>query len=368
MISMTPRKDISLERTLLTPLVSILLTLCVGAIIFGTLGYDPIESLYQFFISPLSRPDQLADLFVKACPLIITATGLVFCYRANVWNIGAEGQIVMGAVCAGGVALFMPVLADIFLLPLMIFAAIVGGSAWALIPGILKARFNTNEILVSLMLTYVAALFIDWIVRGPWRDPQSFGFPLTKSYDEAALIQRIDLPGIGTLGQLHWGVLAALLLAVVAYFVMSRTLFGFQVKVMGDAPRAGAFSGFSESRTTLSVFCISGACAGLAGMVEVSANMGQLQPEVSFGYGFTAIIVAFLARLSPLGVIAAGLIIALAELGGDSAQMALGMPKVVTGVFKGILLFMLLAGETYNRYQFRMAWPSPRWLSVARGR
>ena len=368
MISMTPRKDISLQRTLLTLLVSIFFTLCVGATIFGTLGYDPIISLYQFFISPLSRLDQLADLFVKACPLIITATGLVFCYRANVWNIGAEGQIVIGAVCAGGVALFAPAFADIFLMPLMIFAAIVGGAAWAFIPGILKVRFNTNEILVSLMLTYVAALFIDWVVRGPWRDPQSFGFPLTKSYDEAALIQRIDLPWIGTLGQLHWGVPAALLLTVFAYFVMSRTLFGFQVMVMGDAPRAGAFSGFSEARTTLSVFCISGACAGLAGMVEVSANMGQLQPEVSFGYGFTAIIVAFLARLNPLGVIAAGLIIALAELGGDSAQMALGMPKVVTGVFKGILLFMLLAGETYNRYKFHIIWPSLRWLPAARGR
>jgi ABC-type uncharacterized transport system permease subunit len=368
MISMTRRKDISIQRTAITLLVSILLTLCVGATIFAILGYDPIVSLYQFFISPVSRPDQLADLFVKACPLIITATGLVFCYRANVWNIGAEGQIVMGAVCAGGVALFAPALADIFLMPLMIFAAVVGGSAWALIPGILKVRFNTNEILVSLMLTYVAALFIDWLVRGPWRDPQSFGFPLTKSYDEAALIQRIDLPEVGTLGQLHWGVPAALLLTLVAYFVMSRTLFGFQVKVMGDAPRAGAFSGFSAARTTLSVFCISGACAGVAGMVEVSANMGQLQPEVSFGYGFTAIIVAFLARLNPLGVIAAGLIIALAELGGDSAQMALGMPKVVTGVFKGILLFMLLAGETYNRYQVRLTRPLFHWLPLARGR
>ena len=240
--------------------------------------------------------------------------------------------------------------------------------AWALIAGMLKVRFNTNEILVSLMLTYVAALFIDWLVRGPWRDPQSFGFPLTKSYNEAALIQRVDVPGIGTLGQLHWGVPAALALAVVAYFVMSRTLFGFQVKVMGDAPKAGVFSGFSTARTTLGVFCISGACAGVAGMVEVSANMGQLQPEVSFGYGFTAIIVAFLARLNPLGVIAAGLVIALAELGGDSAQMALGMPKVVTGVFKGILLFMLLAGETFNRFQLLISWPAFNRASATRGR
>jgi len=367
MITMIPRKDISPQRAVLTLAVSIMMTLCVGATIFAVLGYDPLVSLYQFFIVPLSRPDQVADLFVKACPLIITATGLVFCYRANVWNIGAEGQIVMGAVCAGGIALFVPGLPDILLMPAMILAAMVGGMAWALIPGILKVRFNTNEILVSLMLTYVAALFIDWLVRGPWRDPQSFGFPLTKSYEEAALIVRVDLPGIGTLGQLHWGVLAALALAASAYFVMSRTLFGFQVKVVGDAPKAGSFSGFSAASTTIGVLCISGACAGMAGMVEVSANMGQLQPEVSFGYGFTAIIVAFLARLNPLGVIAAGLVIALAELGGDSVQMTLGMPKVVTGVFKGFLLFLLLAGETYNRYQFRVNLGASRHSIMARG-
>jgi simple sugar transport system permease protein len=243
------------------------------------------------------------------------------------------------------------------MMPAMIIAAMAGGLALAFIPGILKARFNTNEILVSLMLTYVAALFIDWLVRGPWRDPQSFGFPLTKSYGDAALIQRVELLGIGTIGQLHWGVVAALMLAVVAYFVMSKTVFGFQVKVMGDAPRASRFSGFNPARTTLGVLCLSGACAGVAGMVEVSANMGQLQPEVSFGYGFTAIIVAFLARLNPLGVIMAGLVVALAELGGDRAQMALGMPKVVTGLFTGILLFLLLAGETFNRYHVQLNWP-----------
>ena len=357
MISMTPRKDISMQRTVLTPVFSVLLTLCVGAGIFAVLGYDPSAALYQFFVAPLSRPDQVADLFVKACPLIIIATGLAFCYRANVWNIGAEGQIVMGAVCAGGVALFFPAIPDLLMMPAMVVAAMAGGMALAFIPGILKTRFNTNEILVSLMLTYVAALFIDWLVRGPWRDPQSFGFPLTKSYGDAALIQRVELPGIGTIGQLHWGVVAALLLAVAAYFVMSKTVFGFQVKVMGDAPRAGRFSGFSPARTTIGVLCLSGACAGVAGMVEVSANMGQLQPEVSFGYGFTAIIVAFLARLNPLGVIIAGLVVALAELGGDRAQMALGMPKVVTGLFTGILLFLLLAGETFNRYHVQLNWP-----------
>ena len=350
MISMTPRKHIPLSLTLLTPAVAIFLTLAVGAGIFGILGFSPLGSLYTFFVAPISRPDQIGDLFVKACPLIITATGLVFCFRANVWNIGAEGQLVFGAIFSGWVALSFPDWPATTLMPAMVLASIIGGICWAMIPALLKVRFNTNEILVSLMLTYVAALFIDWLVRGPWRDPMSFGFPLTKMYSDAGLIHRIDVPFVGSLGQLHWGVVGALLLAIAGSFVLSRTILGFQIKVMGDAPRAGRFAGFKPHLVTIGVMAIAGGAAGLAGMVEVSASMGQLQPNVSFGYGFTAIIVAFLARLNPIGVIFAGLIVALAELGGDYAQIALGMPKVVTGVFKGILLFMLLAGETFNRY------------------
>jgi len=350
MISMTPRKDIPLIRTIATPAVAILLTLIIGASIFAILGFSPTGAIYEFFVAPVSRLDQIGDLFVKACPLIITATGLVFCYRANVWNIGAEGQLIFGAIFSGWVALNFPDLPMMVMMPAMILASIAGGIFWALIPALLKVRFNTNEILVSLMLTYVATLFIDWLVRGPWRDPMSFGFPLTKMYSDAALIHRVDLFGAGMLGQLHWGVVGALILALIGAFVLSRTILGFQVKVMGDAPRAGRFAGFNPGLVTIGVMALAGGAAGLAGMVEVSASMGQLQPNVSFGYGFTAIIVAFLARLNPIGVIFAGLVVALAELGGDNAQMVLGMPKVVTGVFKGVLLFMLLAGETFNRY------------------
>ena len=357
MIALSPRKEIPLTLTLMTPVVAITLTLGIGAMIFAILGYDPLVALYQFFIAPVSRPDQIADLFVKACPLIIIASGLVFAYRANVWNIGAEGQLILGAMFAGFVALSYPNLPGPVMMPLMILAGALGGLAWGMIPALLKTRFNTNEILVSLMLTYVAILLIDWTVRGPWRDPMSFGFPLTPMYADAALISRVELPGIGRLGQLHWGVAGALALAVAAWFVLGRSIFGFQVKVMGDAPRAGRFAGFSPALVTIIVMGISGGAAGLAGMVEVSANIGQLQPDISFGYGFTAIIVAFLARLNPFGVIIAGLIVALAELGGDSAQIALAMPKVVTGVFKGILLFMLLAGETFNRYHVTFSLP-----------
>jgi len=351
MIKLTPRTNPSPWLSLLSPVIAIAATLIMGALIFTVLGYNAGESLYQFFISPLSRLDRISDLVVKACPLIIIALGLVFCYRANIWNIGAEGQFILGALAAGAFALQFPDTTSPLLLPMMILVAMAAGAAWAAIAAICKTLFNANEILVTLMLSYVAALLIDVMVRGPLRDPMAFGFPLTPMYPDAGLISRMPIPGVGYLGQLHYGVLAAFILAPIAWWLMHRTLPGFQVRVIGSAPRAGRFAGFSSVRTTIGVLLFSGAMAGLAGMIEVSANIGQLQPNVSFGYGFTAIIVAFLARLNPLGVIAAGLLIAMAELGGDNAQIALGIPKVVTGLFKGILLFFLLAGATLQHYK-----------------
>jgi len=351
MIKLTPRTNPSPWLSLLSPVIAIAATLIMGALIFSVLGYNAGESLYQFFISPLSRLDRISDLVVKACPLIIIALGLVFCYRANIWNIGAEGQFILGALAAGAFALQFPDTTSPLLLPMMILVAMAAGAAWAAIAAICKTLFNANEILVTLMLSYVAALLIDVMVRGPLRDPMAFGFPLTPMYPDAGLISRMPIPGVGYLGQLHYGVMAAFILAPIAWWLMHRTLPGFQVRVIGSAPRAGRFAGFSSVRTTIGVLLFSGAMAGLAGMIEVSANIGQLQPNVSFGYGFTAIIVAFLARLNPLGVIAAGLLIAMAELGGDNAQIALGIPKVVTGLFKGILLFFLLAGATLQHYK-----------------
>ena len=355
MIKLSPRTNPSPWLSVLSPVIAITATLVMGALIFTLLGYNAGESLYQFFISPLSRLDRISDLVVKACPLIIIALGLVFCYRANIWNIGAEGQFILGALAAGAFALQFPDTTSPLLLPMMVLVAMMAGAAWAAIAALCKTLFNANEILVTLMLSYVAALLIDVMVRGPLRDPMAFGFPLTPMYPDAGLITRMPIPGVGYLGQLHYGVLIAFILAPIAWWLMHRTLPGFQVRVIGSAPRAGRFAGFSSVRTTIGVLLFSGAMAGLAGMIEVSANIGQLQPNVSFGYGFTAIIVAFLARLNPLGVIAAGLLIAMAELGGDNAQIALGIPKVVTGLFKGILLFFLLAGATLQHYKIEWA-------------
>lgn len=262
----------------------------------------------------------------------------------------------MGTLLAGAFALLFPNVETKLLLICMLIIGFIGGALWAFIPAILKTRLNVNEILVSLMLVYVAMLFIDFIVRGPLRDPMSFGFPLSKPYPDGALIDKISFPGIGYLGQLHYGILFIIFLIPLTWIFINKTLGGFKINVLGSAPKAARFAGFSKDRITMTVLLLSGGLAGVAGVIEVSANIGQLQPEVSFGYGFTAIIVAFLGRLSPVGILFAGIIIATVKLGADNAQMTMGIPKVVTGLFEGILLFFLLTGETLQKYKIKWSW------------
>ena len=351
MIRLAPRQGRSPYGGIAATAAALLATVATGGLIFAALGHAPLETLVHFLVSPFGRADRVADLFVKAAPLITISLGLIVCYRANIWNIGAEGQFILGALAAGMLALGLPDATSPLLLPGMMLVAVLAGAAWAGVAAAMRAHFKANEILVTLMLSYVAGLLLDYMVRGPLRDPQSFGFPLTRAYPDAGLIDRMPLPLVGQVGQLHYGVLLALALTPVAWLALNRSLPGYQVKVAGLAPRAGRFAGFDETRIVYGAMLVSGGLAGLAGMVEVSANIGQLQPNVSFGYGFTAIIVAFLARLNPLATVPAGLLIAVAELGGDNAQIALGIPQVVSGMFKGILLFYLLVGATLQHYR-----------------
>ena len=353
MITFVPRDTNSKNWFIIGPVLSIFFTIIFGLLIFTFLGYSPVETLYQIFISPFSRIDRISDIFVKACPLIIIGTGLMLCFRANVWNIGAEGQFIIGALLAGSIALLFPNIETKFFMLVIIFIGFIGGAFWAFIPAILKTKLNVNEILVSLMLVYVAILFIDFMVRGPLRDPMSLGFPLSKSYPEGALINKIPFPGIGYIGQLHYGFLFVLILIPITWVFMNKTLGGFKIIVSGSAPKAAKFAGFKQNSITIIVLLLSGGLAGVAGVIEVSANIGQLQPEVSFGYGFTAIIVAFLGRLNPIGILFAGIMIATVKLGADNAQISMGIPKNVTGLFEGILLFFLLTGETLQKYRIK---------------
>lgn len=343
------RKEPSKAMVYLTPVIALVLTLLAGVLMFLVLGVPVGEALYAFFIEPLTTEYGLAELGVKATPLVLIGVALSLGFKANVWNIGAEGQLTFGAIAGGGVALLLYDVDSVIVLPLMIIAGIVGGMFWGAIPALLRTRFNASEILTSLMLTYVAALFLSYLVHGPWRDPDGFNFPESRLFSDAA-----TLPIIWEDTRLHIGAAIAVLISVVAWVLLSRTLLGFQLKVIGSAPAAGRYTGFSEKRTIWLSLLIGGGAAGLAGTIEVSGPIGQLLPNISPGYGFTAIIVAFLGRLHPIGVLFAGLLMALSYLGGETAQITLNLPLAVTGVFQGMLLFFLLATDVLIVY--RLQW------------
>jgi len=339
-----------------SPIAAIAATVLVGFILFSALGRNPWLALHAFFVLPLATPYGLAELLLKASPLMLIAVGLSIGYRANVWNIGAEGQLTMGAIFGGGVALLLHEAASALALPVMLLAGIIGGMAWAAIPAWLRTRFNANEILVSLMLVYVAALVLSLLVHGPWRDPEGFNFPQSRMFDDAAL-----LPILWPETRLNAGLLLALATVAAAWVFVRKSLAGFQMRVAGLAPAAANYAGISAKRTVWLGMLIGGACAGLAGINEAAGPVGQLQPSMSPGYGFAAIIVAFVGRLHPVGIVFASLLLSLLYLGGESAQLNLALPSAVTGLFQGTLLFFLLAADVLIHYRLRIV----RRVSVA---
>jgi len=318
------------------PVLALALATLVSALIFAAMGRPPLGTVHAFLVSPLLAPGGVQALVVKAAPLVLMGAGLSLAYRANVWNIGTEGQFTLGAILGGGTALALPGPAWL-LFPTLLGAGVLGGMAGGGLVAWLRVRFNANEILTSLMLSYVIQYLLIYLVTGPWRDPEGFGFPQTAMFPDAAEAPRL-IEGTNV----HLGVVLAPLAAVALWLVLQRSLLGFQLRVLGQAPRAAAFAGFSGPRLAWAAMLISGGLAGLAGVLEATGTVGQLTTSISPGYGFTAIIVAFLGRLNPLGAVPAGLLLALTYLGGDAAQMQLGLPNAVTGIFQGILLFCLL--------------------------
>ena len=347
-LKVEPRRTIPWQLVWATPPLAVLLTILSGFFLFLFMGYDPFKALYAFFVSPLLSAYSLAELGVKGAPLILIAVGLAIGFRANVWNIGAEGQLTMGAIAGGGVALATWGGTGAWILPAMMLAGILGGMAYAAIPAFLKSRFEVSEILTSLMLTYVATLFLSILVYGPWKDPDGYGFPQSRLFTESAI-----MPVILENTRLHLGSLVALAVAAAAWVLMSRSIIGFQIKVVGQAPAAARFAGFARKRIIWLCLLLSGGLAGLAGLIEVAGPIGQIIPNLSPGYGFTAIIVAFLGRLHPLGIVPAGLLVALSYIGGDNAQVEVGVPQGATGLFQGLLLFFLLASDFLVRYRVR---------------
>ena len=331
-----------------SPVLAILLTVIVGGILFAARGLDPLPALYVYFIEPVTTLWSIEEIVVKATPLVLIAAGLAVCFRANVWNIGAEGQFTMGAIVGAVIPVMATEWQSPLVLPLMMALGICGGMAWAVIPSVLRNRFAANEILTSLMLVYVAQFILDWLVRGPWRDPHGFNFP------ESVALHGVQL--LPTLGysRVHLGGAFSLLAVIVLFVFLSRTLKGFEIEVSGAAPRAGGFGGFQRPRTVRFCLLLSGGLAGLAGVGEIAGPVGQLQPSISPGYGFTAIIVAFLGRLNPIGVLLAGIVLAISYLGGEGAQISLGLSGRTAQVFQGTLLFFILACDTLIRYRLRL--------------
>ena len=348
MLRIEPRGAESRFWRAASPLLALVLTTLASAAIFGIMGRPPFGTVYAFLVSPLLAPNGLAALVVKAAPLVMMGVGLSLAYRANVWNIGTEGQFTLGAIVSGGVALALPEAPASVLLPLLLAAGLLGGTVAGGLVAWLRIRFNANEILTSLMLTYIIQYLLIYLVTGPWRDPEGFGFPQTALFPDAA-----EAPRLVEGTNVHLGVALAPLVALGLWVMLERSILGFQFRVLGQAPRAARFAGFSEPRLVWAAMMISGGLAGLAGMLEVTGTIGQLTTVISPGYGFSAIIVAFLGRLNPLGAIPAGLLLSLSYLGGDAAQMQLGLPNAVTGIFQGILLFCLLGCDVLLLHRIR---------------
>ena len=349
MIKLVPRGSSSQSMFILAPIFAIFLTLLTGSIIFFLMGYNPSNALKIFFISPISNAYGLSELLVKATPLALIAMGLSFCFKNNIYNIGAEGQLTMGAIFGGGVGIYFYDVSSILILPGMIIAGALGGALWAMIPALLKTKFNTNEILTSLMLAYIALLILDYLVVGPWRDPDGFNFPKTRSFGESGRMP-ILFQGL----RIHFGLIITLILIAFSWFIYSKTIFGFQLKVSGFSPKAARFAGFNKNFLIFSAFAISGAFAGLAGVGEVSGPIGLIYRDISPNYGFTAIIVCFLGRLHPLGIIFASLVIALTYLGAEDAQLFLQIPAAVGFVFQGLVLFFLLGSDLLVNFKLRL--------------
>ncbi len=336
-----------------TPVVAVILTMIVGGALFGAMGKNPVEVIRTIFWDPLFGEFAFylrGQLLVKAGPLILIAIGLALGFKAGIWNIGAEGQYIMGAICGAAVGLAVYPTESRWIYPLMVIAGAFGGWAWAMIPAILKTRFNTNEILVSLMLVYVAQTILAKASTGFLKNPEGMGFPGSRNFSSYPAAANPELiAGTG----MHWGVVTALVVAIIAWVILSRHIIGFQIKLSGQAPRAAKFHGVNPNKLVVLCMGISGGLAGLAGLYEVTGPAGQITIDFNIGYGFTAIIVAFLGRLNPIGIVFAGLLMALTYVGGEMAATNLGLPSAAIEMFRGMLLFFLLGVDVLTNYRIR---------------
>jgi simple sugar transport system permease protein len=339
----------SRRGALLAPVVSILLAVVACGVVMLASGENPIEVYRAMFRGALGDRFGRAETLVKMTPLLLTGLGVAVAFRMQLWNIGAEGQLYLGAIFATWVALYGLSGSSAWVtVPAMMAAGLLGGALWGVIPGMLRAHLGANETITTLMLNYVAIILCDYLVHGPWRDPQSYGFPGSKQFPDGAV-----LPNYETY-RVHLGLAFGLAAAVLLWVLLRRTRWGYELGVMGANPRAALYAGMRTKRSIVIVMAISGAICGLAGMSEVAGVGHQLQRNFSPGYGYTAIIVAWLGRLDPFGIILVSFLMAAMLVGGDQLQMTMGLPSAVAPMLQGAILFFLLGSEMLTRY--RLTW------------
>jgi simple sugar transport system permease protein len=353
MLKLEARPQLSRTMSYASPLLALAITVVLGTGLFLLLGKDPLRGLQIFFVEPLSSAYALSELATKAVPLMLIALGLALCFRSNVWNIGAEGQFILGAIAASGIAMLAGKDTGRWIVGALLVASVLGGMVWAGIVALLRDRFNANEILVSLMLVYVADQVLGYLVYGPWKDPAGYNFPQTITF-----LKSTQVPRLFATYRVNIGLVLALVAVAGFWVLLFRTYAGFQLQVGGLAPAAARYAGFSSRRALWTSLLLSGGMAGLAGGLEVAGPLGQLTPHVPAGYGFAAIIVAFVGRLHPVGIIFSSVLMSMFYIGGELAQSRLGLPKSLTGVFQGLLLFTLLACDTLIVYRLR--WQAAR--------
>jgi ABC-type uncharacterized transport system permease subunit len=352
-IPLKVEKRLTPSRTasFLVPFISLLLALIFGGIILLAAGANPLTTYKAMFLGAFGNKYSLSETMVKAIPLMLCGLGVSIAFRMLFWNIGAEGQLAVGGIAAAGVALFgAEWLPAALLLPAMFVAGFVAGALWGLVPALLKAFIRVNEIITTLMMNYIAILWVEYLFYGPWKDPAGYGFPGTAQFLEAAWLPR--LPGT----RVHLGLAFAIVAAIFIWLVLGRTKWGYEIRVIGENPRAATYAGISLMRNIILVMVLSGGLAGLAGMAEVSGIAHRLQKGLTVGYGYTAIIVAWLGKLNPWGVLLVAILLAGLLVGGDQIQITMQLPAAVALILQGAILFFMLGGELFTRYRLRLEW------------
>ncbi len=370
------RLELSRTASILVPILSLFLALAFGALLLSLAGANPWETYRAMLSGAIGTPSlwqegqfyNLTELLVKAVPIILTGLSVAVAFRMLFWNIGAEGQLVMGGIATAAVALYLPSLVPFLpqtpwiYLPLMFVAAVLAGAAWALIPALLKAYLRVNEIITTLMFNYIAILYYQFLFTTAWKDPEGFGFPGSALIPEFTWLPKIS-------GRLHWGLLLAIGAALLVWIILDKMRWGYEIRLIGENATAANYAGVSIIRNIILVMLLSGGLAGLAGFVEVAAISHRLQHGLAVGYGFTGIIVAWLAKLNPWGVIVVSILLSALLVGGEQIQISMGLPASVSLVLQGAILLFVLGGDIFTRYRLKVirktaAAPQPKTASV----